>query len=384
MPRNRLRTPRLGVFLAICALFLVWLAADGRAAAQGPSVVKRASLFAQGTGRATWSPKGDWIAFDRRAGNGYTQLWVARADLGSGISEEKCLTCQMFELKKKHVGNPTWHPSGDSLAVQVHHPIRPGGEPLRFLEVPGGNLGSDLYLIRFDGKEFWNLTNLEELNGRVLSPRFSYEGDKIYWSERVASGGGVFGKWALRVAGIEFRRQIPRLKSVKTYRPGAQRLFYESHGFTTDDLGLVLTGNLEEKQPESGMDVYRFEPSSKRLENLTRTPAELDRHALLAPNGNWIVWSSSREIGSGEVSLERRQVTAVRKSDLWLMNAEGLSVQRLTRFNDVHAPEYSGPTAVIPTGWHRDGDRLLALVLPVGSNEPGDLYLIEFNEPIGR
>ena len=69
---------------------------------------------------------------------------------------------------------------------------------------------------------------------------------------------------------------------------------------------------------------------------------------------------------------------------LFLMNAEGLSVQRLTRFNDVHSPNFAGQAMVIPTGWHRDGDKLLALVRTVGSNEPGDLYLIQFNEPIGR
>lgn len=354
------------------------------AGAQEPSVVKKVSLFAETAGRASWSPKGDWIAFDRREPNGYTQLYVARADLAAGISEERCLTCQMFELKKRHVGNPTWHPSGDYLAVQVHRPVKPGGDPLRFLEVPGGNLGSDLYLVRFDGREFWNLTNLGETGGRVLSPRFSHEGDKLAWAERVASGAGVFGRWVVRVASVEFKRQIPRLKGIKTFKPGEQRLFCESHGFTTDDLGLVLTGNLGSGQPESGMDVYLFEMGSGAVRRLTETDQELDRFALLAPNGNWIVWSSSRDIGSGAVSLERRQVTAVRPADLWLMNAEGLSVQRLTRFNDVHSPDYGGPTQVIPTSWNREGDRLLALTLPVGSNDVGHLYLIEFNEPIGR
>ncbi len=343
-------------------------------------MVKSVRLFAQATGRASWSPKGDRIAFDRREPNGYNQLYVAEADL----ADERCLTCRIYELKKLHVGNPAWHPSGEYLAVQVHDPVKPGGEPLRFMEVPGGNLGSDLYLIRSDAKGYWNLTQLGERGGRVLSPRFSHEGDKLAWAERIASGDGVFGRWVLRVAELEIKRGVPRLHGVRTFKPGAQRLFYDSHGFTTDDRGLVLTGNLEPGQPESGMDVYLLDMISGALKRLTQTERELDRFALPAPNGNWIVWSSSRDIGSGAVSLERRQVTAVRASDLWLMNAEGLSVQRLTRFNDVHSPVFAGPTAVVPTSWNRDGDRLLALALPVGSNEPGDLYVIEFNEPIGR
>ncbi len=374
------RSPLLAAALVLGAVTAGGLLAAERARAQEPSVVKSVRLFAAATGRASWSPKGDRIAFDRREPNGYSQLYVADADLSS----EKCLTCLMYELKKLHVGNPSWHPSGEYLAVQVHKPVKPGGDPLRFMEVPGGNLGSDLYLIRSDAKAFWNLTQLGERGGRVLSPRFSHEGDKLVWAERVASGDGVFGRWALRVAELKIKRGVPRLGKIETFKPGAQRLFYDSHGFTTDDLGLVLSGNLEPDQPESGMDIYLLDTGSGTVKRLTETGDQLDRFALPAPNGNWIAWSSSRDIGSGSVSLERRQVTAVRPSDVWLMNAEGLSVQRLTRFNDVHSPVYAGPTAVVPTSWNRAGDRLLALALPVGSNEPGDLYLIELNEPIGR
>lgn len=384
MTRKAERPPRLSSLVVLGVLALGGAFGVGSVGAQQPSVVKRISPFAEATGRASWSPKGDWIAFDRRQANGYTQLYVARGDLAEGIAEEKCLTCDWPDLKKRHVGNPSWHPSGEYLAVVVNKPVKPGGDPLRFLEVPGANLGSDLYLVRFDGKEYWNLTNLGELGGRVQSPRFSHEGDKLVWAERVASGAGVFGRWVIRVADIELKRQIPRLKKIKTVKPGEQRLFYDSHGFTTDDLGVVLTGNLGPKQPESGMDVYLLELGSGEVKRLTQTDDQLDRFALLAPNGNWITWSSSRDIGTGAVNLERRQVTAVRQADLWLMNAEGLSVQRLTRFNDIHSPHYAGPTMVMPTSWNREGDRLLALALPVGSNDTGDLYLIEFHEPIGR
>ncbi len=348
--------------------------------AQDPSVVKSVQLFAQATSRAVWSPRGDQIAFSRREANGYMQIYVARADL----SDPRCLSCRNFDLRKLHVGNPTWHPSGDYLVAQANKPVKSGGEPLRFMEVPGANLGSDLFMIPTDGRGAWNLTLLGERGGRVLSPHFSHEGDKLLWSERVSSGGGAFGKWVLRVSQLEVKRGIPRLKGVETYRPGEQKLFYDSHGFTTDDHGVVLSGNLEPDQPESGMDVYTFNTESSRLKRLTDTYDELDRFALAAPNGNWIAWTSSRGLGSGTVDIQRRQVSAVRAGDLWLMNAEGLSVQRLTRFNDVHSPQFAGRVMVIPTSWNRDGNRLLVEVLAVGSNEPGDTYVIEFNEPIGR
>jgi Tol biopolymer transport system component len=186
------------------------------------------------------------------------------------------------------------------------------------------------------------------------------------------------------VARLEIKRNIPRLKGIQTYKPGDQRLFFDSHGFTTDDQGLVLTGNLQPDQPESGRDVYLLDSESKQTRRLTETWDELDRFALMAPNGRWIAWASSRDIGSGQVKIERRQVSAVRATDIWLMNGEGRSVERLTNFNDVHSPQYAGPTAVVPTSWSREGDKLLVLAQPVGSNEPGSIYVLEFNEPIGR
>ena len=244
-----------------------------------PSMIKKASQFAVSGGRATWSPRGDRIAFDRVEPNGYAQLFVARADL----TEQRCLTCPIFEFKKRHVGNATWHSSGEFLVVQVEKPIRSGGSPLRFMEVPGGNLGTDLYMIRADGKDYFNLTNLGERGGRAYSPNFSREGDQLAWAERIASGGGAFGEWALRTARFEVKRGIPRLKNIQTYKPGAQRLFYDSHGFTTDDRGLVLTGNLERGQSESGMDVYLLDTESGETKRLTETLGELDRFALMAP-----------------------------------------------------------------------------------------------------
>ena len=350
------------------------------AATDDPSVVRSVQPFLQQAGRAVWSPKGDKIAYAKREANGYLQLWIADDDLVG----KRCVTCRLHDLEKSHVGDPTWHPSGDYLVARVERPIKSGGEPLRYLEVPGGNLGSDLYFLRADGRDFYNLTQLGERGGRVLGPRFSHEGSRLAWAERVGSGGGTFGKWVLRVASIQVKRGIPRLKDIRTFKPGETHLFFHNHGFTTDDRGLVFSGNLEAAQPESGLDIYRMDLESREVTRLTRTDEQLDRFALPSPNGQWIAFTSTADIGSGQATLERRQKSAVRTADLWMMNAEGRGFHRLTRFNDVHSPTFAGRSMVVPTGWHRDGDKLLALVLKVGSNEPGDLYLIELHEPIGR
>ena len=364
---------------------------------EGP--VKGIRLVAQEGGRAAWAPRGDWIAFDRLDESGYSQLWVAAPD----FTDERCLSCPLYEFSKRHVGNPTWHPSGDMLVVQVEKPVKRGGDPHRFMDVPGGNRGDDLYAISFDGKQFWNLTNFALANQesvglgggdpirgvvggntRVLSPRISYEGSRLAWAERQVSGDGVFGRWLLRVAGFEIKRRSPRLGKIRTYKPGEQRLFVEPGGFTTDDRGLVLSGNLDPGLSESGMDVYLYRLESGELRRLTSSHDELDRFPVLAPNGRKVVWSSSRDIGERGPRLLRNQVSTVRRMDLWMMNADGSFPERLTHFNDVHSPNYGGPTQVRAAAWSPEGDRLLALATPAEGTDPGSLYMIEFHEPIGR
>lgn len=340
----------------------------------------RIRLAAAEGGRAAWAPRGDWIAFDREESGGRVEVFVAKPD----FSLERCLTCPLHEFRGLHVGSPAWHPGGRTLVVRAEKPIKRGGEPHRYMEFPGGNLGDDLYAVAFDGKGAWNLTNLAGRGGRVLSPHFSHEGDRLAWSERIAAGDGTFGRWALRVAPFEVKRGVPRLGRVRTFRPGDNRLFYEAHAFTTDDRGLILSGNLEAGQPEGGMDLYVLRLESEELRRLTSTPDELDRWAAPSPNGRWIVWSTSRGIGDGRVRIERQELSAARPLDLWMMRGDGSGAARLTRFNDVFAPEYAGPTMARAVTWSPEGDRLLLHTAPVASPDPGSLYLIEFEEPIGR
>jgi Tol biopolymer transport system component len=245
---------------------------------------------------------------------------------------------------------------------------------------PGRNLGDDIWAISFDGRRFWNLTNRAERGGRVLSPRFSHEGDRVVWSERVASIGSTWGQWVLRVARFDIRRGVPRLHDVETYKPGSQRLFYESYGFTPDDRGILFGANLEPGQSEDGLDLFVLRLASGELQRLTYAADQMDRFARLSPDGRKIVWASGREIFRRRVAFEGRILSRETPLDLWQMDAGGGELERLTGFNDVFSNHYTGQVMVGTPSWSREGDRLIVPVIPLDDSGPGGLYMLELED----
>ena len=352
-------------------LALLPVAAGGQPPAAAPA--PELSLVSPDAGRVDWAPRGEWIAYDRVDDEGYSRLYVARPD----STQKRCLTCQPLEFRRHHTGNPTWHPSGDYLVFEVEKPFKRAGEPEPFLRVPGRNLGNDLWAIRFDGRTFFRLTShVERGTGRVHSPRFSHEGDRLVWAERVATGRD-WGEWELRVAEISFRRGVPRLKRIRPAGFSRDHRYVEPYGFTTDDRGLLVAAGRPAGGPETGLDLFLVRLEGGELTRLTDDVARVNRFARLAPNGRWLVWATDRE----QPGSRPGSAPAL---DLWMMRGDGRDARRLTRFSDVFAPGYAGPVAVRSAAWSPEGDRLLILAAPLDGSTSGSLYLVLLDEPYGR
>ncbi len=371
-PRRRWGVPFAALALGVLTAALAQPPSSAPDTGEGP--VRTLRLVSDDAGRADWSRQGDRIAFDRVDREGYARLYVARPD----GREARCLTCDPLTFRKRHTGNPVWHPSGRYLAFEVAKPFRRAGSNEPFLQVPGRNLGNDIWLISDDGRAFYNLTGLVErgTGGRVHAPAFSREGDRLAWAERVAAGGGAWGQWALRVAELSLRRGVPRLRRARGHELRAGQTFYEPSDFTPDDRGLVLAADRPGQGPEAAMDLYELRLDGGDARVLTGGEATFNRHPALAPNGDWIVWASNRDVLA-------RPGPAGPPLDLWMMRLDGGSPQRLTRFNDVFSDDYSGAVAVRSASWSPDGDRLLITVEPL-SGGTASLYILELDRPYGR
>ena len=124
-----------------------------------------------------WSYANGLIAFSMLGYDEYYDIAIMKPD-GSDV---KCLTCNQADLPIKHISNPTWHPSGKYIVVQVEKEKHFG--PSVF-STPGVGFNCDLWAITSDCKACYQLTNLptkkkwrnrQPVTG-VLHPHFSHDG----------------------------------------------------------------------------------------------------------------------------------------------------------------------------------------------------------------
>jgi Tol biopolymer transport system component len=379
LPRleNRI-LPKTLIAIAVALVVLLYplrsspvaaLAGTSAQPATTQSPIKSITTLVKDAGRVDWSSK-NVIAFDRKGADGYFDIFSIRPD-GSG---ERCLTCDRPELPNRQIGNPAWHPSGEYIAFQVQRGGFRGAPRLTdFFANPGSGVANDVWVMDADGTRFTQITHVGRGFGGVLHPHFSSDGRQLLWAERIASKGGKWGLWALKVGDFSVNNGKPSVQRIRTFQPGRQHRFYESHGFDTAGRRVLFSGNLDADQDETGLDIYWMDLSSGDVRNLTSTPREWDEHAHLSPSGRHIVWISSRDILGWPINpVEMR-------ADYWLMNADGSGQQRLTYFNKEGSREYvAGGAVAADNAWSPDGRRLAAYVMTDTRRVAGPLMIIEF------
>ena len=335
-------------------------------------------LLIEDAARPAWSAQGDLIAFDRAGVDGLYDLWIRNLDTGG----QRCLTCEMFAFRKTHVLSADWHPSGDYLVALVQQNARKLElGPLDLLTADRA-LHTDLWLIRADGKDHYQLTRTSDIGSAVLEPHFSHEGDRLVWSERFQSREGRYGSWRLRQAKVRFGRRIPRLGKTEKLGIGDKGTLLLAHEFTADDSGVLLAGNLESGQSVRGLDIYVARAGAAEPIRLTHSRGGRDEFAHASPDGRHIAWTSNAELRP-ERDPGRRLPFELR-SELWLMKADGSDKRRLTRFNDPLSEESLGAAYVGDFAWSREGDRILFHVVRGSVDTRQSLYVVQLASSFRR
>ena len=166
-------------------------------------------------GRLGWSAALNRIAFDRAGGDGYFDIWTMNPD----ATAQTCVTCDRPGIPTRHVGNPSWHPSGQYIVFQaqkdnVSSPL------LDFFANPGAGINNDLYVMTALGQQARRLVTVPVGFGGVLHPHFSSTGAQLQWAERVSNSGGAFGQWVIRIADFRVTGGVPHRQHPHVYARG--------------------------------------------------------------------------------------------------------------------------------------------------------------------
>ncbi len=335
--------------------------------------------------RPAWSPRGDLLAYDRAGPDGRHDVYLADQE----GKAERCLTCSLPDLRTSNNLRPSFRADGAALVILVQRHARKLALDERSLATPLRGLHADLYQVRPDGRDYWQLTRLGELGDAALDPRCAWDGELVLFGHRTAARAGRFGHWEPMVARVEMARGTARFGKARRLLRGPAALVLPLE-WSSDDRSVLVAANLD-GQDESGLDLYRIPLSGGAPERLTTTPNQLDEYAHMAPDGRHLVWSTNRGLFPRSTP---RTLAPGDLRDLWVLDTETGDAERLTYFSGEGRAESLGEAWVGDFSFHPDGRALVVSVLarhrsspaavaPAANPVSSRLYRVELATPPG-
>jgi Tol biopolymer transport system component len=361
----------LSTFLMFTLLFIGCVPTKPQNEASQPDMLKKVTIIEESGGRVSWSPDGQWIAFDQKDDEGYYDVYIMRPDK----TEKRCLTCNKGEfLPQKHNGTPEFHPSGNYIVFTAEKQDHKGNSNY---SRPGQGLYNDIWLMTVDGKKFWKIIDLpNDNNYGTVHPHFSEDGNKISWSEMYEKIVNVFnpkkllGSWKLKSANFSLAANEPKLTDITEHQPNIQA-FYENHGYSKDGSKLLFSGSHEARWPLDN-SLYTIELSTGnivKLSGVDYNDRSYDEHAQYTPDGSKIIWGTNRD-------------NANKGMDYWIMNADGKGQKRLTYFNHPTKSDYlpkGTPYTACDFSFDPSGKKMVAWIFTDLANQEGKTVIIELN-----
>jgi Tol biopolymer transport system component len=274
---------------------------------------------------------------------------------------------------------PVWHPTEDYIVFQSEEEQHWLLENTS-LSDPGLGLFHNLYAMRIDGEQIWKLTDIpikQTVSDEIpvyacVNPTFNMDGSKLMWTERYKGdeiGGWGWGFWRIKMADFIIGPNGPELQNIMVVLDpseycGSNDCQYANGMAFIDDATILVAGNLN-GQHVYGMDLYRYDLTSKQLTNLLDTPEYWEEGAAYA-NGRIVYMTnidSEYRIDFNDPDWPNQP----RTREYWIMNSDGSNKRRLTYFNSPHSPEYQDlsqerRTIVAKCSFSHDGSKMIGTV----------------------
>ena len=351
----------------------VFLALTSAATADPATPPFKTALFLENAGRVAWhhGSTHDLIAYDAVVSSTYAMdVFTIKPD----GSAKTCITCKSA-LPQGFRGQMEWHPSGEFLVLQAEN----ANSRHQYYNHPAWGVDNDLWLIRKDGSDAQKIWSPTQRGGGALHARFSRDGKKLVFAERMPTGKQLppiirrFGPggesqwdgWRIHIADIDpSKRGTGILSNHRQIMPNGTG-FYETSGFTPD--GKLIYAHTGDGQPYCD-DIFVVGLDGGRLYNFSRSPSTWEEHGQFSPDGNHFAFLSSRADKS--LSFPRSKARDL-TTELFLQRGQNPPIQ-LTRANDGTVKK-----VVSRYAWSPDSKRILYQLAELDGRKQPELWMLE-------
>lgn len=349
------------LFIITCLLLIATSFVSQQQTAQ--LKVRSITTLRSSGGQVDWCASNNMIAYDAEGSDKFYDLHIMKPD-GSG---ELCLTCDHPDLPNKHIGSPTWHPSGKYIVFIVEKAQHPNSS---YEALPGYGRHCDLWAINVETKAVTQLTSQPAGKDQgVLMPHFSHDGKLLSWGQMKKApklldpnSKQTVGYWSLCTAVFTDSSGIPQLKEIKEYEP-VKDVFYENNGFTPDNSALYFAGN-PDKQIVWKDQVYTLDLKTNKITALTDNNS-YNEHPVFSNDGKLILWMTNLDNGKNGAT------------DWWIMNSNGSSPYRLTYFNKKGHEQYRGKVWATDASWSPDGRSFVGYIQNNLIKQTGEIVRVD-------
>lgn len=271
------------------------------------------------------------VAYNRPDGNGVYHIYLSAPD----GSNETPLTWSEWPVDRQQWAEE-WEPSGQFLICYVEkteYVNEPDHNRIPDDAIPGYGGYTDIWIIRRDGSEAWQLTDLaNDYDKGVIHGAISADGTKFAWTERIQAP--VFldpnlgaGAYVFKVADITYAPN-PQLTNIQTYQPGGELAGGEVESIAPDNSDILVYSSFE-SQNMLATPIYRIDLSSGTTTKLTEE--SFAQSPTYTPDGQKIVYMTGAycDIFPGQLQ----------GADWWIMDRDGSNKKRLTYMNKKDHPQ---------------------------------------------
>lgn len=193
--------------------------------------------------------------------------------------------------------------------------------------IPGYGAYTDVWIIKRDGSQAWQLTNLpNDYDNGVCHGAISKDGMMFAWTERtkapvVTDLNLMAGAYVFKVADVSYG-STPSLSNIRTFKPGGVDAGGEVESISNDKTNILVYSTFETKNLIA-TPIYLITISDGSTQRLTWE--SFAQSPTYNPNNDKIVYMTGQDCDIFPGQLQG--------ADWWIMDADGSNKTRLTFMN---------------------------------------------------